>query len=69
VFRIPEEQQKYDYDSPEYRALQDLSDRINAGLEERERAREEAKAKADQLYEQYQELQQEYFRAFNRAYG
>lgn len=69
VFRIPEEQQKHEPDSPEYRALQDLSDRITAELGEREEAREEAEARADQLYEQYQTLQQEYLRAFDQAYG
>jgi hypothetical protein len=42
VFRIPEEQQKYEYGSPEYEALQDISDHISEGLEERQAARDEA---------------------------
>ena len=69
IFRIPEEQQKYGINSPEYRALQDLSDRIDAGLEERERAREEAGRRADVLYEQWQKQQGAYLRAYEEAYG
>ena len=69
VFRIPEEQQKYEYGSPEYEALQDLSDRISEGLEERQKARDEASARAEELFEEHQRLQEQYLRAFNRAYG
>ncbi len=69
VFRIPDEQRGLSLDDPRYKALQDLSERINAGLAERQKAREEASARADQLYEQHQRLQQEYRRAFDAAYG
>lgn len=69
VFRIPEEQRKYDVNSPEYQALQELSDRITAGFEERERARREARAKADRLYEQWDGMSREYYRAYEEAYG
>ncbi len=69
AFRIPDEQRKYEYDSPEYRALQDLSNRISAGLEERQRARDEASARANELFDQHQRLQEEYTSAFREVYG
>jgi hypothetical protein len=69
VFRIPEEQRKHEYGSPEYEALQDLSERISAGLEERQKARDEASERAQELYEQHSKLQEEYYRALNEAYG
>ena len=69
IFRIPEEQAKYEIGSPEYEALQDLSDRITAGFEERERARQEAAEKSQQLYEQWNEMQEEYYDAYAEAYG
>ncbi len=69
VFRIPEEQRKYEYGSPEYEALQDLSERITAGLEERQKARDEASARANELYEEWSRLEAEYIRVFNEAYG
>ena len=69
VFRIPEEQQKYEYGSPEYEALQDLSERITAGLERRQKARDRASARADVLYEEWTKLEAEYRRAFNQTYG
>ncbi len=69
MFRIPDEQNKYEYGSPEYRTFQDLSDRINAGLEERQKARDEASTRADELMDQYNEMQEEYYRAFQEVYG
>jgi Ca-activated chloride channel family protein len=69
VFRIPEEQEKYDYGSPEYEALQDLSRRISDGLEERQEARNEAAERAQELQQQHSQLQEEYYRAFQQAYG
>lgn len=69
AFRIPEEQQKYEYGSPEYEALQDISDHISEGLEERQVARGEASERASQLQEQWSKMQTEYYRAFNEAYG
>ena len=69
MFAIPEEQRKYDYDSPEYRALQDLSERITAGFDERQKARDEASARANELFEQHQRLREEYTRAFREVYG
>ena len=69
AFRIPEEQQRYEYDSPEYEALQDLSTRISAGLEERQKARDEASGRAQELQQQHSKLQDEYYRVFNEAYG
>ncbi len=69
VFRIPDEKKGLSFDDPRYKALQELSERIDAGLAERQKAREEASARADQLYEQHQRLQQEYRRAFDAAYG
>lgn len=69
VFRIPDEQNKYEYTSPEYVAFQDLSDRINAGFDERQKARDEASARAKELMDQYNEIQEEYNRALQEAYG
>ncbi len=69
VFRIPEEQRKHAYGSPEYEALQDISDRISAGLEERQKARDEASGRARELQQRHSELQEEYYRVFNEAYG
>jgi hypothetical protein len=56
VFRIPEEQQKYEYGSPEYEALQNLSDRITQGFEQRQQARDEAARRLEELQQQYYEL-------------
>lgn len=69
VFVIPEEQRKYDLNSPESRALQELSDRIRAGFDERQKARDEASARAQELFDQHQQLQEEYNRAFGGVYG
>ena len=69
MFRIPDEQRKYEFGSPEYEALQDLSERITAGLEERRRARERASARANELYEEWSKLERDYRRAFEQAYG
>lgn len=69
AFRIPEEQQKYEYGSPEYNALQDISNHISEGLEERQVARDEASDRASRLQEQWSKMQEEYYRAFNEAYG
>ena len=69
VFRIPEEQEKYEFGSPEYEALDDLSDRISDGLSERQEARSEASERAQELQRQLSELQGEYYRALNEAYG
>jgi Mg-chelatase subunit ChlD len=69
VFRIPEEQQKYEFGSPEYEALQDLSERITAGFERRQEARDRASTRADELYEEWTKLQAEYRRVLNQAYG
>ena len=55
--------------APEYRTLQDLSERISAGLEERQRARDEVSARANELFEEHQRLQQEYTEAFREVYG
>ena len=69
MFVIPEEQRKYDLNSPEYKALQELSDRIRAGFDERQKARDEASARAQELFDQHQQLQEEYNRAFGEVYG
>jgi F0F1-type ATP synthase membrane subunit b/b' len=69
VFRIPEEQKKYEYGSPEFEALQDISARISKGLDERQASREEAADRASQLLEQCSKMQEEYHRAFDEVYG
>ena len=69
MFRIPEEQEKYEYGSPEYEALQDISTRISEGLEERQASRDEAADRASQLLDQWSKMQEEYYRAFNEVYG
>ena len=69
AFRIPEEQEKYEYGSPEYEALADISDHISEGLEERQEARDEASERASQLLDQWSKMQEEYYRAFNEVYG
>jgi hypothetical protein len=68
AFRIPDEQRKYEFGSPEYEALQDLSERISAGLEERQKARDEANARASELYEEWSKLEEEFARALRAAY-
>ncbi len=69
AFRIPEEQKKYEYGTPEYEALADISDNISEGLEERQKARDEASDRASQLLDQWSKMQAEYYRVFNETYG
>jgi len=69
AFRIPDEQRGLSFDDPRHKALQELSERSDARLTERQKAHEEASARAEQLYDQRQSLQQEYRRAFDAAYG
>ncbi len=69
VFRIPEEQRKYDYKSPQYRALRALQERISDGLERRQQARSEAADRAQELRQQHTQLRDEYYRVFNQTYG
>ena len=69
VFRIPEEQERYEYGSPEHEALGDISARISEGLEERQAFRDEAANRASQLLDQWSKMQEEYYRAFNEVYG
>lgn len=69
VFRIPQEKRKYAFDSPEARALDELSARISAGLKERQKVRSEAAERAQELQQRHRELQAEYYRVFNATYG
>ena len=69
VFRIPEEQRRYDLDSPEHRALRELSRRISDGLERWQKARDEAADRAQELQQQHSALRDEYYRVFNATYG
>lgn len=68
VFRIPDEQKGLSIDDPKYRALQDLSERISEGLEERQKARDEANASTQELYDQWRRLDEEYQRVFDQVY-
>jgi len=70
VFRIAlEELPKHEPGSPEYEAFIELSDRIDAGLKERQKARDEASARAEELRKQWLELQEEHNRALRASYG
>jgi len=69
AFRIPDEQNKYEYGSPEYEAFVELSDRINAGFEERQQARDEAMDRGQELMDEYNRMQAEYYRVFQEVYG
>lgn len=55
--------------SPEYEALLDLTGRVAAGFEEREKARDEAPVRTEELQRQHSELREEYHRAFDGVYG
>lgn len=69
AFRIPDEQNKQEYGSPEYEAFVELSDRINAGFEERQKARDEAMDRGQELMDEYNRMQEEYYRVFQEVYG
>lgn len=47
----------------------ELSDRINAGFEERQRARDEAMDRGQELMDEYNRMQEGFYRVFQKGYG
>jgi len=60
---------KHDPGSPEYEAFTELAARIDAGFQERQKARDEASARTNELLDQWLALQEEYNRALQASYG
>ena len=66
---IRPEQARYEIASPEYYALEDLYNDIQAGYAKREKAYKETYQKADELTQQLRSMSREYSRAYAAAYG
>jgi hypothetical protein len=60
---------KYEHGTPGYDALQDTSEHIPEGLEERHAARNEAADRASRRLNRWSKMHEEYYRAFNGVCG